>query len=217
VVPNIIDDGFFKVPLQSRDRVSMIFCCIANLIQLKRHDILLRAFAEHVHRFPSSCLRIVGDGPLRRKLSTLAAKLEIASKVEFLGQLPPGEVIDTLAACDALVLASDHETFGVVLVEAWALGLPTLTTASGGPDHMVQAINGKLVPCGVVSSLAEGMDEFARNRPAFDREAIRRFAIENFGESFVIQRQLMVYERAIAHHLESSGKTGSSSNAKDST
>jgi glycosyltransferase involved in cell wall biosynthesis len=86
-----------------------------------------------------------------------------------------------MEACDAFVLASDVETFGVVVIEALACGRPVVVTASGGPDHLVTAENGLLIPTANLPALRDALILMRRNAAGYDRAAIRADALRNYG------------------------------------
>ena len=93
---------------------------------------LLRAFAERFAGDPSVRLGIGGDGPERGRLHELAGSLAIAEQVDWLGALDRDGVRQAMCEADAFVLPSRLETFGVVVIEALACGLPVVATRSGG-------------------------------------------------------------------------------------
>src|SRR5207302_144452 len=130
---------------------------------------------------PGTRLRIVGEGPIRDGLERLCAERGIAGQVDFLGLLPASGVREELLAADAFVLASEVETFGVVVIEALACGRPVVVTASGGPDHLITAANGVLVPTGDPSALRDALREMRRRAAAYDPVTIRSDALRLYG------------------------------------
>ncbi|MDN3240408.1 glycosyltransferase [Glycomyces tritici] len=113
---------------------------VAGLIERKRIDHLLRAFADCQAEDPDLTLTLAGEGELRRGLLALSAELGLEDAVEFIGAVEPGDVPGLMADHDLLVHTSRHETFGVVVVEALAAGTPVLVTRSGGSDQVLEGI-----------------------------------------------------------------------------
>ncbi|MFC3492416.1 glycosyltransferase [Glycomyces rhizosphaerae] len=113
---------------------------VAGLIERKRIDHLLRAFADCRAEDPGLQLTLAGEGGLRRELEALSAELGVDDAVAFLGAVDPGEIPGLMADHDLLVHTSRHETFGVVVVEALAAGTPVLVTRSGGSDQVLSGI-----------------------------------------------------------------------------
>jgi len=133
-------------------------------------------------------LRLAGDGPIRGDLERLAERRGIARQVEFLGDLPATGVRDEMLAADAFVLASDVESFGVVVIEALACGRPVVVTKSGGPDHMVNARNGLLVPTRDRAALRDALIEIRRRAGEYDAAAIRAAALSLYGPDAFARR-----------------------------
>ncbi len=104
---------------------------------------------------------VVGDGFLRNKYERLAQLLSLR-KVKFLGWLPQSDLVDALRASDFLVLPSTGvETFGTVLIEAMACGIPVIASDLPGPRDVVQeGKNGYKVTPGDHDQLANTILKF---------------------------------------------------------
>ncbi|MDR3055729.1 MAG: glycosyltransferase [Zoogloeaceae bacterium] len=102
----------------------------------KDQATLIRGFAEALPELPKgSLLVIMGSGHLEAKLKTLAAESGVAASVRFLGQVSEGRRY--FKAFDLFALTSDHEPFGMVLLEAMAAGVPVICSDCGGAPEVV--------------------------------------------------------------------------------
>ncbi|WP_277590301.1 glycosyltransferase [Pseudomonas chlororaphis] len=125
----------------------------------KDQATLLRGFATALPGLPrESQLAILGSGRLEQNLKDLSRELGIADRVLFLGQVP--EARRYFRAFDAFALSSDHEPFGMVLLEAMAAGVPLLATACGGAREVVEGV-GILFPLGDAEHMAQGLQHLA--------------------------------------------------------
>jgi glycosyltransferase involved in cell wall biosynthesis len=125
----------------------------------KDQATLLKGFALALPRLPAeSRLAILGTGRLEQDLKELARELGIADKVLFLGQVPDARRY--FRGFDVFALSSDHEPFGMVLLEAMAAGVPLLATACGGAKEVVEGV-GILFPFGDAEHLAQGLGHLA--------------------------------------------------------
>lgn len=122
---------------------------------------------------PEATLRIVGEGDAahRRELEQLAAELRVADRVRFepprLGQ----QVFDVYRACDALLFPVRWpEPFGLVPLEAMALGRPVIATGRGGSaDYLQDGANSLLFPAGDAAALAARITRLAADSALRDR------------------------------------------------
>ncbi|ONH54508.1 Glycosyltransferase involved in cell wall bisynthesis [Pseudomonas cedrina] len=136
----------------------------------KDQATLLKGFALALKQLPTeSRLAILGTGRLEQDLKTLAHELGVADKVLFLGQVPDARRY--FRAFDVFALSSDHEPFGMVLLEAMAAGVPLLATACGGAREVVEGV-GILFPLGDAEHLAQGLGHLA----AMDQQQRRQCA-----------------------------------------
>lgn len=102
----------------------------------KRVDVLIRAVEEARRRDANVALVICGDGSQRAELERLTDNLELRDSVRFLGMR--SDVPEILAACDAFCHAAPFEPFGIVCIEAMAMGLPVVVPNSGGICEAVE-------------------------------------------------------------------------------
>jgi colanic acid/amylovoran biosynthesis glycosyltransferase len=120
---------------------------VARLHNAKGHDILIAALARLRASGRDVELVIIGSGPERAALESLARSLDVSQWIELTGSLAEDEIIERLRAAHAFVLASRFEPLGVVYMEAMALGLPAVGTAAGGVGEIItHDHDGLLVP-----------------------------------------------------------------------
>jgi glycosyltransferase involved in cell wall biosynthesis len=165
----------------SDDRPVLLSC--AELSARKGHDLLLRAFAAVRMRGYDVRLVILGDGPERAALERLAADLGVADSAQL-----PGFVRDPypeMLASELFCLASRSESFGICLLEAMALGVPTVAADAdgGGPRILLDGGRlGALVAPNSVEALTEAIirhlehPEILRSRAAAGPAHVRQFA-----------------------------------------
>lgn len=191
-VPNAVDETRFTPA--ATDPARRVLFTLGALVPQKGVDVLLRAFAQLP---PPVVLHVGGDGPERNALHALATTLGVADRVRFLGALRPEQTPAHFAACNAFVLASRHETFGVVLAEALMSGKPVVATRCGGPEDIVTPANGRLVPVEDPAALAAALQGVLQAPQAFDAAALRADAVTRFGLRAVGERVARVCEQAV--------------------
>lgn len=169
---NRIDVQSVRSRLESRDAArkalglpqgAWVVGNVGRLHPDKDQATLLHGFALALPQLPAgSLLAIMGSGPLEATLNALAAQLGVVEKVRFLGQVPNG--LRYFKAFDVFALTSDHEPFGMVLLEAMAAGVPIICTDCGGGREVVQEV-GRLTPLGDATELANALVQQAHSSP----------------------------------------------------
>lgn len=200
VVPNVVDTEFFTLPPRSRSREPFTFLAVAALRRKKGLDLLLKAFgAAYGDSGDAVQLRIAGGGPLADELEQLARRLGVEDRVDFLGELSRRDVRREMWEANVAVLPSRVETFGVVVIEAMATGLPVLATRCGGPEEIVTRDTGWLVEPEDVRALAEGLRAAREGTPrlADAAEEIRWHVRSRYGESAVTSRLQEIYAAVV--------------------
>ncbi|MEP7161408.1 MAG: glycosyltransferase [Dermatophilaceae bacterium] len=201
-VPNLVNvDAFAVLPRVPHDGRRLV--SVGNLLPRKRMDLLIDALSRVIGDVSQGCamadaeLVIVGAGQERAGLERLAAARGLAESVRFTGALPHPRIAELFAASDVFALASADETFGVVLIEAMASGLPVVSTRSGGPEGFVTPETGVLTGHSV-DEVAAGLRS-ALTR-AWDHEAIRAYAVAHHSPAVVAAQLTELYDRAVSAH-----------------
>jgi glycosyltransferase involved in cell wall biosynthesis len=131
---------------------------VGRLVRRKDYPTLLKAL-KALDREDTSLL-ILGDGPEREHLRQLAQQLGIGARVELRGFVPEEEKYQLLSNSDVFALASLHEGFGVVYLEAMYCGLPVVAADTGGQvDLLKNGETGRLVPVGDAAALGDSLRE----------------------------------------------------------
>ncbi len=151
VVPNGVELERYHnaVPLSRADfgfdAENIIFIYVGRLGPEKNLDFLLRAFNGVAKAFDHVRLLILGDGPARADLESLASSLGLSARVRFEGMVPYDDLPSYLAMCDAFVTASVTEVHPLSVIEAMGAGLPVLGIESPGVgDTIADGLTGFL-------------------------------------------------------------------------
>ncbi|MFP4227851.1 MAG: glycosyltransferase [Salinivenus sp.] len=199
VLPNFVDGSFFSPPPDGRpEPPALNILTIAHLHPKKNIAGLLDAFSDAFAGMESVSLTIVGSGPERASLEQQAAALGLSSQVTFRGSLDRAGVRAALRTAHTFVLPSHHETFGVVLIEAMATGLPVVATRCGGPEDIVTPDTGILIPTNNRAALADALRTLQREHTSFDAESVRASVLERYGRAPFIRRTQALYRRALS-------------------
>lgn len=192
-IPNIVNDEFinFEKTLDTEEYFTFITVCF--LEKKKRVDLLITSFAKAFKDNKKVRLKIGGDGILISELKILAKEVGVESQVIFLGKLSRQQVKEEMALSNAFVLSSEYETFGVVLVEALALGKPVIATKCGGPESIVAPEVGYLISKNSEREMTNALLELHQNWNKFDSVQIRQYCLENFSEQAVVEKLTKIY------------------------
>lgn len=192
-IPNLVDTARLTCCL-SPQAPPFTFFSLGGPSPQKGTDLLLRALQASA--FPAGQVRLVigGGGDEAGHYARLAQYLGVANAVDWLGPVSPVDVPRRMAECHAFVLASRHESFGVVLIEALASGRPVIATCSGGPAAIVHAGNGLLVKVEDVPALTAALQWMVTHAQGFDPATLRADAEARFGSAAVARRIAAVYD-----------------------
>jgi len=150
---NLIDTSKFR--FRDRSVLRPVFLSNRNLEIHYGVDRVLRAFAIIQAKFPEATLEVVGDGSQRRSLENLARELGLRNTT-FQGRVDPNSITDVYDAADIYLNASEIDNQPLSLLEAFACGLPIVTTDAGGiPDIVTHEVTGIVIPRGDYVQMAE--------------------------------------------------------------
>ena len=158
--------------------------------------MLIEAFYKAFKDKKDIKLLIVGDGEEQNNLQNLIKRLNLNSQIKLYGKANRKEVANLLAKSDAFVLSSYQETFGVVLIEALASGLPIVATKSGGVESIVTSKKIGYLSDINADDLANALQNLYNNYNSFDKEFLREYAIKNFSKEVVVKKLKNIYIKA---------------------
>lgn len=196
IIPNIVNlKKFTLINRETRSPVQIGF--VGNMeTPVKGTDILLQALAQLKIDYQ---IQIAGKGKLLPAYKKLAGTLGIESKCVFCGFLPHSEVKLFLEKIDFIVCASRYETFGLLLAEAIACGIPAVATKCGGPEDFIDDSNGLLVPPENTTALAEAIEKMASTFKQYDKASMREKIIRQFSEECFLQKIKPLYDSVLKH------------------
>jgi glycosyltransferase involved in cell wall biosynthesis len=176
---------------------------IGRLVHKKGFDILLHALAAaRRHGVVFRCA-IAGAGPERQALLKLCGELALENAVSFLGW--QHDVRDCLTGADVFILPSRYEPFGIVCLEAMALGIPIVATRTDGPSEILDADTATLVPIDEPEDLARALGDIAADPTGAQRraQAARARFARDYSEEAVVTRYLALYAEMAANRGDS--------------
>jgi len=148
-----------NLPYWSEEGHSKRIITACRLDEQKNVQLLIKAFSRFVKAHPEYKLQICGKGPLEQRLKKLCAEFNITDCVEFLGFRK--DVHELMIRAEMFVLSSNYEGISNSMLEALAMGVPTVCTDSppgGAAQYIKNGENGILIPVGDEEALLNAME-----------------------------------------------------------
>lgn len=196
VIGNLVDLSLFDIRDIKDNKDEFIFFSLAFLEGEKGFDTLIKSFSR---KFKNKKARLIigGDGTQREWLEGIAKSENIESQVTFVGALSREEVSKYMNKCDAFVLASRYETFGVVYIEALASGKPVIGTFNGGAEGIINENVGILTEIDNVDKLSDAMEYIEKNYKKYNKESLRKYCTQKFSSNVIINKIINVYKEVM--------------------
>lgn len=202
VIPNAVDRERFRPVGRTEARVALglpadqrIVVAVGNLIELKRHHVLVESFARLREHVPDARLVIIGGAEAEpaygERLQRMIAAAGLGDGVRLAGRLEPAQVARWLQAADVFALATSREGCCNSILEALACGLPVVTTPAGDNAQFVHdGENGYLVPIDDPAATAAALEAALARR---DWDAARISAGLQVGSWPQVARDVLGY------------------------
>ncbi|MBI1798701.1 MAG: glycosyltransferase [Candidatus Eisenbacteria bacterium] len=214
-IPNLVDERKYRAAPARTDE-TFTFLTLSKLstkkgiLDLIEAISLLRARLEP-RDWERVRFHIGGDGPANenKKLRGAADERGLARSITWLGLLPVDRARAEYESCDCYVLASHHESFGIVLVEALASGRPVIATRCGGPETIVNDSNGLLVAIQDPEGLSKALETMLNRARRYDPQRLHAEFMDRYSRSAVVGALDSVYEEVLAREASAARRTPS--------
>ncbi|MEG0451236.1 MAG: N-acetyl-alpha-D-glucosaminyl L-malate synthase BshA, partial [Lysinibacillus sp.] len=189
-----IDPGNLKEQFGIREDEKVIIH-VSNFRQIKNLPDIIDAFMKTRAQVPAKLL-LVGDGPEKHRVMEQVKDSAYREDILFLGKQE--SLAELYAISDLKLLLSKQESFGLVILEAMACGVPCIGTAVGGiPEVIAHGVDGYLVELGDTDAVAHHAVELLRDEQKLQnfREAAMRSVEEKFHSSKIVEQYENLYEK----------------------
>lgn len=190
IIPNVVDTNIFY-PLNIQPAKTSRLIHISNMNYQKNTEAILEALYQ-IKNTASFTMDLYG--PIKAHLQELISKYSLQSSVFVMGELPQPEIAKALQQSDALILYSRFETFGCVLIEANACGIPVIVSDLEVFHEIIEeGVNGLFVEGENPVALAEKIKYFIAQKNNFIKNAIAASAAEKYNFKKVGQQFVELY------------------------
>jgi glycosyltransferase involved in cell wall biosynthesis len=208
LVANAVDLATWTPPPRKAHEGPCRFAFLGRLVDFKMVDLLLESFRPVADKHQAT-LDIIGDGPDRPKLQSLARSLRLGDRVTFSGWMSPRDGAARLGQADVLVFPSLRECGGAVVMEAMAVGLPVIAANWGGPaDYVGRDGSGILIDPttrpAFMAGLTDAMMQLAASKMLRDdmSHRARQRALRVFNWEARVDALLEIYRQTIEAKLQ---------------
>lgn len=161
VILNDVDKVFFETEYKGGNAV----VTLGRLSEQKNQKMLINAFAVVADKYHDACLNIYGIGPLKDELQKQIEKINMTDRIVLKGLTHTAHKV--FAEAGIFVLPSDYEGMPNALLEALAIGVPSISTdcPCGGPRKLItDGVNGLLIPVNDEKALVQALDRLLQDR-----------------------------------------------------
>ncbi len=196
IIPNVVNTTIFGLPeLEQSNYPGFIF--ISTFDDFKRPELVLEAFAMFEKMYPGTRLTVFA--PDRETVLKVCRQLGVEEKVDCFTEIPQPELVKYIQRSQALLLYSSYETFGCVVIEANACGVPVIVSDIPAMRELVEdGKNGIFAVSGSAEKLAEAMSRFMKTTKSFNSGNIAALAAEKFNYHKIGKQFSDLYSQVIA-------------------
>ena len=194
---NLVADLFLNRKILNDNINEFVFVSISRLQEIKNIQLQIKAFKLLSDDLKNIKLKIIGTGNERKKLEDLVNKLGLNNQVYFLGKQSRKDIVKHLNQSNVLIHTSKFETFGVIFVEALAMGKPVITTDCGGSSDVINDTVGIITPQEDISELYKNMKKIYLEIDNYPPETLRNYCKNNFSEEILSHKLLKHFEKIL--------------------
>lgn len=201
VIPNLVNEDVFYLPVNPKNTEKntgkISFLTVASLTESKGIPELLEAIKTSCVKNSAVEFTIAGTGDMEIEIIEFIKNNDLTKRVFLKTGLSRKEIVEEFKNCNAYILPSRHESFGVSFIEAMACGKPVIATGCGGPSDFVNKENGMLITVGNVTEIEIAILKMAENINSYNPEIIRKFFMENFSRKVVCSEIFSLYKEVL--------------------
>ena len=200
IVPNVVNTELFQPKLgKANNPIRVVH--ISNLSKSPKNIHLIAAALNEVGAQRTDFeLDIIGTGPDEDLMLEILNKGSMKDRFTFHGEIVLEKVASILQNADFLVLYSQFETQSVVMIEAFASGVPVVVSNVGGIPEYMNEERGLLLEPNSAEALKKGILTMLDQYKQYNQEQLRNYAIANFGEARIQEQFFQLYHKAIKEH-----------------
>jgi L-malate glycosyltransferase len=202
VLPNVIQTEIFK-PFSGaahNGTEGPTFIHISTFDPRQKNTLgILRAFKKALEKTPELNLVLVGGEEHKSELRDYVNQNALESKVHFKGKSNAEELAALFNQSKALIMFSNYESFGVVIGEALACGLPVICSQAGGLANTLGPELGLKVQTKNEEQLCTAILNMAGDKVVYNKTTLRNFVTERFSEAVIAEELKTLYQEILSH------------------
>ena len=196
VIPNVVDTSIFKVREKNNLDTEIIY--VGNLLQQPKRILdIIEIFAQIVEKYPAALLSIYGEGKDEDDCKKLIKKLHLSQNVFLRGVRNREEIAEAIGESDFLLLFSAYENQPCVINEAQSCGIPVVVPTIPGISELMSEELGITFPTNDKNAFKSSVIEMIEKHRTYNRDTIRKSAIQRFSEEEIGKNFLSLYQKAL--------------------
>ena len=199
IIENVVDTSLFFFsgnPKPLCSQMKMVF--IANLDSVHKDFLgLLRILSKYKEQGGQFQLTVIGQTQRLSEISALIREYELTTNITLIKEQEHAVIASTIKAADVLLLNSNYETFGCVIIEALACGVPVISTKTGVAEIIVNESNGYLVNSGNDDEFLAALQNIRSNYGKYNPHEISRAIHDRCSYPTIANQILQIYQKVL--------------------
>lgn len=197
IIPNYIDTKKFDMKKKKTSIFTLISIC--NFFKVKSLETLFIALRIVIDKYNINKIKlnIIGTGEYEQYYKDICSNLDLNKYVNFKGYIDNKKIPNELCNSDVLCISSKIETFGIPIIEAFACGIPCISTKCGGPEEIINDSNGLLVAVDDYEAFAKAIVYMYTNSEKYNPKELKKYAYDNYDKKVVCKKLLSELKKVV--------------------